>query len=189
MNPYVILVASVVALAAGLLSWAAPFRNYWRDVHVAPFGWALCFAGLALISMPFWTELVVKVGQWEVRVSQLQEEVAELSSTLAANDRLVASVREQVESPGAGQNFMAVAGAISAAADTVSADVSDLGNPNFGSLLLSDLNRAGYAVVPVDAWTSERIQQLLGGPPDSRSTDMQKWLIPDDGNTSKLKPE
>lgn len=112
--------------------------------------------------MPFWTELVVKVGNWEVRVSQLQEEVATLTSQLETRNSQLASIRAEALKPNSLGSSAVLAEAVSMTANELNEQVS---TSEWSEMLLRDLTAAGYAIVPVSS------TDALENDPRNSSTD------------------
>lgn len=147
-----------VAIPAGLFGFVAPIMNWLRKSVFGPAGFAIAALGVVLITSPKWTEVVIKVGTWETRISQLEQRRDELTAQVHSTRLQLANAQAQLASAWAN-------GALA---------FSDTAKPLDANWWKSD-NDASKNLA---TFTATELAGLSPGPPDytQGAPGMQKWF-------------
>ncbi|BCH07382.1 hypothetical protein MesoLj131c_16400 [Mesorhizobium sp. 131-3-5] len=95
MDPKAVLIMTSIAFVIGLVSWGLPAWKYHRKTEVGAFALALLFAGIVLLSMFKWTDVVLEVEGVKLQITERDQKISELQIDLLKARTALAEVQKQ----------------------------------------------------------------------------------------------
>lgn len=94
MDPTFVMIATGICIVVGLGLLFLPVRRYFGQIEITLSGVLFVFAGVILITTFKWTDIAMKIGDWELKIAQQQQAITTMTAALQSADTLLADAQE-----------------------------------------------------------------------------------------------